>query len=657
MEIPDTRKYINFQKDGRKHVKCGETRTDDDGNILECTYSARADKHKSRKAPHVCTFKKRPQTNTISQYFNKEELQKADMDLNTLYSKMALLAGQKNLSLEFLTSPEFNDFVCYCMVAGKTMLNDHSHENFFDQSKKMIQLHDRKFFRNIMITTAISVHQLTMADFKILPYCTIAIDEGKDSLKKNLDFIIENPNSRMEPYPYFTLEIEDETAEGYLPLLNQGLGDAELYGIKVGCVIADGNKAQKKCFSKTWERSLRFTATHPFIKQIIFIPCLCHKTNNALVHAFKNDDQIATAIKELRSFGKMCLEHEDDIKAKAPCHITTRWVYDFKIADFIRTHRARIMLFTIIPESIELLYPNLLIYHCIVAKFESTSMMLCQAYPLLKNALEAFDELIEKENPFARQFADSLRLKTLNCDEGGVWLLSYLLTRKGHKENFLESIGQNKPRHHPALNSFHIPPFNQMNDPIEHLFDEENDVDEMNDAQETDDEGVLDDEEEEKSELGKHMSEGLEHVTPEIIQNDGILRDAVVQTERMESSDSPLTKAKSFLREQLAYQGYATQSIITISKLFNQYLDNPFPFKSCETDDTIGFSWMQIHREMPAFRPIADIAMKLHSSPCSEASCERTISTQKLILNLRRQRSSQDLLTARLRLMRARMKH
>ena len=61
--------------------------------------------------------------------------------------------------------------------------------------------------------------------------------------------------------------------------------------------------------------------------------------------------------------------------------------------------------------------------------------------------------------------------------------------------------------------------------------------------------------------------------------------------------------------------------------------------------------------EYPAYAPIAEIALKLHSSPCSEASCERTISTQKFILNLRRQNSSRDLLDARLKLMRAKMKN
>ena len=84
---------------------------------------------------------------------------------------------------------------------------------------------------------------MIMKDFQKLRFCTIAIDEGEDSREKNLDFIIENHMSRMEPYNYFTLKIKNETAEDYLPLLEHGLENAEIYGVNLGCVIADGNIA------------------------------------------------------------------------------------------------------------------------------------------------------------------------------------------------------------------------------------------------------------------------------------------------------------------------------------------------------------------------------------------------------------------------------
>lgn len=145
--MSDQRKYIIVIKDKRKFVKCAETKTDEDGNILECTYISREDKHKTRKKPHVCEFKKKSHTNTISQYFNAEELNTVDTTPETVYSKMSLLGGQKNLSLEFLTSQEFYDYTIFCMVAGKVMLSESAGVDFFTQAKSLIKKHDRKFFK------------------------------------------------------------------------------------------------------------------------------------------------------------------------------------------------------------------------------------------------------------------------------------------------------------------------------------------------------------------------------------------------------------------------------------------------------------------------------------------------------------------------------
>ena len=202
------------------------------------------------------------------------------------------------------------------------------------------------------------------------------------------------------------------------------------------------------------------------------------------------------------------------------------------------------------------------------------------------------------------------------------------------------------------MNFFHIPPFEEEGDPIEHIFDEEDDSGDETQEPDGTEEFSLDDEGEEDNE--KNEEEELQ-LPKEIERNDG-MHDAEVQTIVIEPSPTLHTKAKEFLLQQLHFQGYSEKSASTCLKLFTQYLDDPNPFPTCAIDGPIGFSWPQVKKEFPAFSPIAEIAMKLHSSPCSEASCERTISTQKLILNLRRQRSSADLLDARLKLMRAKIR-
>ena len=57
-------------------------------------------------------------------------------------------------------------------------------------------------------------------------------------------------------------------------------------------------------------------------------------------------------------------------------------------------------------------------------------------------------------------------------------------------------------------------------------------------------------------------------------------------------------------------------------------------------------------RNDPVWQTIGEITIGLHCSPCSEASCERTISMQRIFLTARRMRSNKDLLDARLTLIR-----
>ena len=64
------------------------------------------------------------------------------------------------------------------------------------------------------------------------------------------------------------------------------------------------------------------------------------------------------------------------------------------------------------------------------------------------------------------------------------------------------------------------------------------------------------------------------------------------------------------------------------------------------------YFWLNVKGKDAAWKVICEIAMRLHATPCSEASCERTISTQRIVLTARRMSSKKQLLDARLTLLR-----
>lgn len=84
---------------------------------------------------------------------------------------------------------------------------------------------------------------------------------------------------------------------------------------------------------------------------------------------------------------------------------------------------------------------------------------------------------------------------------------------------------------------------------------------------------------------------------------------------------------------------------------FNSFVSDKDKFKD-QVLENGDYMWEHIKDLNPIWNTIAEIAARLHCSPCSEASCERTISTQRLVLTARRMSSKKELLDARLILMR-----
>ena len=120
---------------------------------------------------------------------------------------------------------------------------------------------------------------------------------------------------------------------------------------------------------------------------------------------------------------------------------------------------------------------------------------------------------------------------------------------------------------------------------------------------------------------------------------------------------SVLDSAKKCLKQiLLKNERFSHTSVENMLRYFNVYMDIYSPFEDCQTTNGIGFSWQQIKVMHNCYKGIANVALKLHNSGVSEASCERTLSTQKLIYNARRRHSNKLTLDTRLILMRTELK-
>ena len=110
--------------------------------------------------------------------------------------------------------------------------------------------------------------------------------------------------------------------------------------------------------------------------------------------------------------------------------------------------------------------------------------------------------------------------------------------------------------------------------------------------------------------------------------------------------------AQQYLKQILINWGISIKSRQHVINAFNSFVSSKkdkFKNQILENGD---YMWEHIKDLNPLWNTLAEIAVRLHCSTCSEASCERTISTQRLVLTARRMSSKKELLDARLTLLR-----
>jgi hypothetical protein len=275
--------------------------------------------------------------------------------------------------------------------------------------------------------------------------------------------------------------------------------------------------------------------------------------------------------------------------------------------------------------------------------------------------------------------------------EGGLWLLAYLFTPEG-RQDIQNRIRTDNfyPQQTGKLKLFKVRGEALIKDPIEEtieeliddqlqeciddneeiLIDEEARIDTLVDAEPKSDD--ISDEDEESTEFTEdELMNVLENnhgdkeanrdredhqSMNQVTQNNSISPTEFTEQELLQkSSISEIDQARDFLMRQLLQKGLNKHEAKEVVGIFNDYLiaqENRLP-RSIFSAQANRYNWALMRAEYRNWRYLSDIAMRLLASACSEASCERTISAQRLILASRRMKSTKRILDARLTLMRA----
>ena len=194
----------------------------------------------------------------------------------------------------------------------------------------------------------------------------------------------------------------------------------------------DGNRAQKKAFSYEWGLSLRFK--DDFLKRIIYIPCICHRLDNAYKYHASHDETLKNIVENIKSYPRILNDHIEEIGAKCPLAVSTRWIYDFDILNFIIKHQNKTKSFITLDETEVHLFDILFVFKSLIKICENPNTRFWRAFFYLERGIRALEELSYNGNPFAAGFKVSLENYTLKSEEGGMWVLGYLLTKYGHND-------------------------------------------------------------------------------------------------------------------------------------------------------------------------------------------------------------------------------
>ena len=239
---------------------------------------------------------------------------------------------------------------------------------------------------------------------------------------------------------------------------------------------------------------------------------------------------------------------------------------------------------------------------------------------LINDDSSALLELLSKNPNFYREMHVSLKNYTISSKEGNLWLLSYILTPKGFDDITKRKNGFKRKKGTLKDFQFHSNVSSQDTDENQNDFIRQKTIETF-------------------------YQEETQQVDPTI-------------TVTKQEVKSYFKRALSGISEICDILKYSKDEKEIVEKQFDAYLLNSFK-EACPnfrpTIDGNSYNW-EIIMEDPLFRNFADIALRLEPTPCSEASAERAISLQRLVILKRRNKALKELIDARLIYMRCQTK-
>ena len=645
-----------------------------DGIEYRCSFSQRTDNlvNQIKKGIiHKCSdsIYKKPNktTNSIADFFQNPDFDDNDEEQYSsaaLNRKLIIFIARKNLSMKVGTSNEMYDLIKFAFCCGCAHGNP---KNIVESANSFIRSYKQEIMTKKMKEIANEIDEKAIKYFcGENMYTTVSIDEGSTKGRKMLDFCLENPFHSTKSYPAFTYVMSGIAADDYVVAITTGLTYLETKGVHFGAIIMDQSTAQVKAFKSDYMNSIRHRAKSEVIKTVLTISCACHKVQNTFRTTLERNSNLAVISDVIHSLSEDARDRAKEIGFMCPKHNNTRWIDDYSIMNFLYKHKAEIDDEYIDTTEFKYYFEICTIFKSLIEIFENPTVPLSEVYPYCLHAAYALSELFVRGNKIARPFIERINDYILNGKHAGQYALAFLLTPKGH--SLARKLINGKYNNPNPKDIKYLPKFKVKEgidiDSIEEAFDEimENAMEDL-----FNDENSQIELSEKQRDFNPPLEEILEPPNDKLTFNDQTeeeseeenkedknKKDSLLIDELFEVNiDNIINYAINYLEEALSTTGVDEDNVNISRNLFVSWieLDNS-PFSECDNEKgnkTYDFAIVKILKN--EWQYICDIALRLRSCPCSEASCERTISAQRLLLTAQRLRSSDETIDARLIIM------
>jgi hypothetical protein len=637
----DTRSYIPFTPPGEHRLwyRCGCNRRNAEGHMEQCQYAKRGDRHfralRQHKL-HDCVFG--PVSGPLDRMVGLME----NAAPTEMWDEIIHFAVGSNMSIEAAASPSFRSVIHTAFQAGFQRALGNAKADLeaefkaFCPRKKATAL--RKCFIHAADADRIKLEQPLVEN----KFAAMTMDAGQIGSTKL--FVTNLVASHLRCC--FTSGISDIDApqnhESLCDFLASELAKlANEKGIHVSVVICDGATYQTKALN--WEDPESLQGTHqedPLLSRVLFVPCLCHRLNNAYRRLVHDSELFGSFISDLRRLAMFCRKPKwrRQIGGNCPEFIETRWLYDHRILQFLLSREHEINALHKEGREVTALFHDfmrlLARWYDLVTVLEGSACRLAAAYMLISNAtlqLAIIGSEYE-DHDVSATYSQAVRLiNQYTIDSASdILQLAYVLTPAGHHVAYKQLhtlLGQEIP----DCPSFEL----EMVDFACQLAD--HDIKEVDtfDEEEGDDPPELS-----RDDVGETGSE--------------IFFEDVSESFRMEvpAADFPSHylphRARAGLARIIRQFGLGGDEKTGLERAFHQFLTSPDSRVGVRVGfDPTRYLWLSAQTECPEYSVLAEIALRLEPAICSEAPSERAIGQQRRYLTPHRTRTKTDLLLAR----------